>query len=205
MTDIDHVPLLPEPPLQQPGQQKNKNRISAWPRIFVLTGVLVGGLALGAGGFALAAGELDHMGWKHGPRLAMVQAMVSRALDSVGASAEQEAKVHDIVAAKFADIAPDPKEHLAMRKQALDLLPAPTIDRAAVEKLRADDVAHFDAKSKVYVAGILDVADQLTPPQRAELAARIEEMAPRGPMGGWGGPHRGPPMDGGPDNGPDKD
>jgi Spy/CpxP family protein refolding chaperone len=143
------------------------------------------------------------MGSKHGPRLAMVQTMVSHTLDSVGASAEQEAKVHDIIAAKFADIAPDPQEHQAMRKQALDLLAAPTIDRAAVEKLRADVVARFDAKSKAVVAGVLDVADQLTPPQRAELAARIEEMAQRGPM--MGGFHHGPPMDGGPDNGPDRE
>jgi Spy/CpxP family protein refolding chaperone len=132
----------------------------------------------------------------------MVQRAVSHALDSVGASADQEAKVHDIIAAKFADIAPDPKEHAAMRKQALDLLAAPTIDRAAVEKLRADLVARFDTKSKAFVAGLLDVADQLTPPQRAELSAEIEAMAARGPMGGW---RHGPPMDGGPDSGPDKD
>ena len=78
-----------------------------------------------------------------------------------GASAEQEAKVHDIVAAKFAELAPDPGEREAMRKQALALLAAPTIDRSAVEKMRADAVAKFDAKSKTVVAAVLDVADAL--------------------------------------------
>ena len=160
----------------------------------------------------MAAVGADNLGWKQGMRLAMIQGAVSHALDSVGASAAQEAKVHDIVAIKFAEIAPNPAEHEAMRKQALELLAAPTIDRAAVEKMRADAVASFDAKSKAVVAGVLDIADLLTPPQRAQLAVEIGEMAQHGPMGPWGGqmgpwggPHHGHPMDDGPDSGPDKD
>ena len=206
MTDMDHAPSQPEPPPQrEPGRENGKGRLFTWPRFFVLSAALVFGLALGAGGFALAAGGLDRMGWGHGPRLAFVQRAVSHALDSIGASAEQEAKVRDIIAARFADVAPDPKEHAAMRKQALDLLAAPTIDRAAVEKLRADVVERFDAKSKAVVGAILEIADQLTPAQRSELSTQLEEMAQRGPMGGWGGFHHGPMMDGGPDGGPDKD
>ena len=103
-----------------------------------------------------------------------------------------------------------------MRKQALALLSAPTIDRAAVEKMRLDAVARFDAKSKTVAAGLLDIADQLTPDQRTKLATHLEDMAQRGPMGGpwghWGhwrhGPMMGGPEDGpdhGPDGGPDKD
>ena len=120
-------------------------------------------------------------------RLAFVQRAVTHALDSVGASSAQEAKIHDIVAARFAELGPDPDERAAMRKQALDLLAAPTVDRAAVEKMRLDAVARFDAKSKTVAAGLLDIADQLKPEQRAKLAAHLEEMAQRGPMGGpWG-------------------
>ncbi len=174
-----------------------------------MIGVLVCGVALGVGGLAAAAAGMDPMGWRHGARLAFVQSAVAHALNSVGASAEQEAKVHDIIAAKFAEIAVKPDDHEALRKQALALLAAPTIDRAAVERLRADVVTIFDAKSKAVVGGLLDVADQLTPPQRAELAAELADMARRGPMTGW---ERGPhwrPMDGGPDgapdNGPDKE
>ena len=206
MTDIDHVPLQPEPPLREPVRERRRDRFFTWPRFAMFSAALVFGFMLGVAGFALAAGGFDQTGWGHGPRLALAQRAVSHALDSVGASAEQEAKGHDIIAAKFADIAPDPKERAAMRKQALDLLAAPTIDRAAVEKLRTDVIARFDAKSKAFVGVLLDIADQLTPAQRAELSARIEDMAQRGPMmGGWGGPHRGQMMDGGPDNGPDKD
>ena len=208
MTYINNVPLPPEPPLREPAVENRGNRSFARPRILAFVGALAFGVAIGAGGFAVAAAGIDHLGWKQGARLAFVQHMVAHALDTVGASAEQEAKVHDIIAAKFAEIAPDPAEHEAMRKQALDLLAAPTIDRAAVEKMRADALARFDAKSKAFVGGILEIADQLTPAQRVALTSRIEAMAPHGPMGGWGwgGMHHShPPIDDTPDNAPDKD
>jgi periplasmic protein CpxP/Spy len=210
MTDIDHETLQPEPPLREP-QQEERRGFSAWTRSLLVVGGLTAGLAIGVGSLALAAGSIDAMHWNHGARLAIVQHVVARALDSVGATAAQEDKVHDIIAANFADIAPNPKEREAMRKQALDLLGAPTIDRAAVEKLRADAVANFDAKSKKLVSGVLDIADQLNPQQRAELAAHIEQMAQRWPRGGHGGhsmdggPHDGDAPDGGPDSGPNKD
>jgi periplasmic protein CpxP/Spy len=204
MTDIDNIPLQPEPPLREPAPKLQRDRRLIWPRAFALAGVLTFGVALGAGGLAFAAG-MEHMGWRHGPHLAMIQGFVQHTLDSVGATSEQEAKVHDIIAAKFTEIAPNPEEHQAMRKQALELLAAPTIDRAAVEKLRADVVAKFDAKSKAIVSGVLDIADQLTPAQRAALTTQLQEMAEHGPMGmggmdGWrhhqmmdgqDGPHEG--------------
>ena len=52
----------------------------------------------------------------------------------------------------------------------------------------------FDAKSKLVVSGLLDIADLLTPEQRTQLAAEIEHMRSMG-----GGPM------GGPDIGPGKD
>jgi periplasmic protein CpxP/Spy len=208
MTSIDNVPLPPAPPLQAPGPQNRRPGFFSWPGALVIIGALAFGIAIGAGGLAIAAG-MHQSGWNHGWRLAFVQGAVSRALDSIGASSAQEAKVHDIIATKFAEIAPDPKQHEEMRKQALDLLAAPTIDRNAVEKLRADAVANFDAKSKLVVSGVLDIADQLTPAQRTELAARLHEMAQRGPIGRWGGWRHHPMMDdganGAPDSAPDKD
>ncbi len=209
MTDSNGSPLLPY------GVPPASARPRAfWLRPAAIAGVLVGGLALAAGGYA-ATGGADGMGWREGMRLAFAQRAVTHALDSVGASAAQEAKIHDIVAARFAELGPNPEERAAMRKQALELLSAPTVDRAAVEKMRLEAVAKFDAKSKTIAAGLLDIADQLTPEQRTKLAANIEAMAQRGPMGGpmggpWGhwehgwrghGPMMGP--EGGPDEGPD--
>ena len=212
MTDIDNLNLPPEPPLRQPAPEDERVRSSSWRRTFAFVGVLVGGVALGAGGFAVAAAGADNLGWKQGMRLAMIQGAVAHALDSVGANAAQEAKVHDIIAIKFAEIAPNPAEHEAMRKQALALLAAPAIDRAAVEKMRADAIANLDAKSKTLVGGLLEIADQLTPPQRVALTAAIGEMARHhdSMMGPWGGWRHGHPMiddgpNGPPDSGPDKD
>jgi len=209
MTSIDNVPIQPEPPLQEPQPTRAGRGASPWPRAMALAGVLACGVALGVGGAAALAAGMDTMAWRQGARLTFVQRAVARALDSVGASAAQEAKVHDIVAAKFAEIAANPDDHEALRKQALDLLAAPTIDRAAVERLRVDAVATFDAKSKALVGGLLDVADQLTPAQRAQLAAEVADMPRHGPMmGGWGGPHDrsfGGPADGAPDSAPDKE
>lgn len=180
----------------------------------VVVAALVGGGIGGTGGFALAAGPWQG-GWHHGDRLERMQRMVHRALDSVGATTVQEDKAHDIIAANFADTKDVGEERQAMRKQMLELLRAPTIDRTAIEKLRGEQVAAFDAHSKKTVGAILDVADQLTPDQRAKLADRFEMMAQhrRGMEGPWGGPHGrerhgpnddGPDRNGGPDGGPDK-
>jgi Spy/CpxP family protein refolding chaperone len=218
MTDTNGTVQQPETLPQTTRSSGGAPGRSAWLRPFVLVACMVGGFGLAAAGYAATAAT-DETSWREGMRLAFVQRAVSRALDSVGASAAQEAKIHDIIAARFAELGPNPGERAAMRKQALDLLTAPTVDRAAVEKMRLDAVAKFDAKSKTVVAGLLDIADQLTPEQRTKLAANIEDMAQRGPAGGpwghwghwgnWGhGPMMGGPEDGpdhGPDGGPDRD
>jgi len=195
MTSIDNVRVPPEPPIQEPRPVARRRRSAS----LAMAGILIGVVAFGAGGFAVATG-MEPMAWRQGATLALVQHMVAHTLDSVGASADQEAKIHDIIASKFGEIAPNPEEHEAMRKQALNLLAAPTIDRAAVEKLRAEAVAKFDAKSKALVGGVEEIADQLTPEQRVKLADELAQMRPHGPMG-FGPGH----LLGAPDTQPDKD
>jgi protein CpxP len=204
MTDANSTsqpsPTPPQPPRPQRARSVGLGLLAG-------VGLLIGGVALGAAGYAATAAA-DGPPWRDSMRLAFVQHMIGHALDGVGASAAQEAKIHDIVAAKFAELAPNPEEHAAMRRQALALLAAPTLDRAAAEKLRTDAVAKFDAKSKTIVAAVLDVADQLTPAQRTQLTAEIEVMAQRHAMGGPWGRHWGHwgdgPSTGGPDGGSDK-
>ncbi|MDB5407995.1 MAG: uncharacterized protein JWL84_2907 [Rhodospirillales bacterium] len=191
MTDAGATQSTLQPSLPNPPQPSGKFRLLGWKRSLVMAGILTGAVAFGAG-LAMAAGP-QAFGWRQGPQIERIQQIALRVLDSVGAASAQEAKVHDIIAATFAEVAPDPKNRDAIRKQVLDLLRAPTVDRAAVEKLRADQVAKIDATSKKLVAAVLDIADQLTPEQRAKLADRADAMAQQGPMGGpWGGPHGGP-------------
>ncbi len=158
--------------------------------------LLGGGFVLGAASFATAQGAMGHGMWHggHGPRLGMVQYFVHGALENVGASSDQETKVHDIIAAAYQKIDPAEGTHDAMRKQVLDLMRAPTIDRAAAEKLRADEIARMDAKSKVIVGAMLDAASQLSPEQRVKLAEHAQERMAEHEHGGWRrfGPENGP-------------
>src|SRR3982074_2966256 len=71
------------------------------PRVFVLSGLIAASVAL-VGGFALAEG-MGHGGWDRGLRMAFLQHGVARALDSVGATSQQESAIHDIIAAKLPD------------------------------------------------------------------------------------------------------
>ena len=166
--------------------------------------LVAGGIVIGAGGLAIAAvagdaGMDGGMGWHHGhhgPRAGLIQHIVRGALDNVGATTAQEDKVHDIIAGAVTELGKDNADHDAMRKQVLELMKAPTLDRAAFEKVRAQKVADMDAKSKVISNALFDAASQLSPEQRTKLVGDFEQ---RMDHGGWGGRH-----DHGRKDGPDR-
>lgn len=168
-----------------------------WRQAALFAGALLGGTLAGAGGLSYAAMMTGSVNWHHGHRLEMIQRRVHAALDGVGATTVQEDKVHDIIANGFTALGDDREARTAAREQMIDLLRAPTIDRAAVEKLRADEVARFDARSKTVTGMVLDAADQLSPDQRSALADKAESLMARGPGGWhrWGGARDGGPHD----------
>jgi periplasmic protein CpxP/Spy len=167
-----------------------------WPRVLLLGGTMAAGIVIGAASLAGAAMMHGEAGWRHhGPRLDRIQNFVRMSLDSVAATSDQEAKVHDIVASAFTDLAPKPEDRMAMRTQAVEILKAPTVDKAGLEKLRTDFVAHADARSKRFMDMVVQIADILTPEQRAKLADKAALWSDHGPLmgdgrhhsGGWGG------------------
>src|SRR5262245_26823746 len=92
-------------------------------KVALLGGVLVAGVALGAGGLAAASAQtpgwlMGGKGWQDGSRLERIQGFTRRALDGVGATSDQQAKIHDIIAATYGDIAPSREDRDALRKQA---------------------------------------------------------------------------------------
>ena len=103
----------------------------------------------------------------------------------VDATAEQQEKLRGIVKSAVKDMVPMREKLFAARKQARDLLLAQNIDRAAIEKLRTDQLAVADALSKRFTQALIDAAEVLNPDQRHKL----EDMLP--PVGHWRGWSRG--------------
>ncbi len=107
----------------------------------------------------------------------------------VDATKAQEQKLIDIAKATVKDLLPLRETVQAARARGLDLLSAPSVDRAAIEALRAEQMANADAFTKRIAQTIADAAEILTPEQRKSLAERIKEFRERH---GWlHGPRRG--------------
>lgn len=155
----------------------------------------------GFGGFGPGFGHFGH-GWGGpfggGPiDSAWVEARLKRMIGHLAieldATPEQQQKLQAIVTAAAKDVLPAREKMLAARQQARDLLTQATVDRAALEKLRADQIATADATSKRVLQAVADAAEVLTPDQRKKLADMLPPRRGsgwgwRGRMGGfWGG------------------
>ena len=115
-----------------------------------------------------------HQGRGHGG-MGMGDGMMSeRMLAAAGASAEQKAKVRDILKAAQDDQLKQRAGGLELHQQMLALMSAPQIDAAAAESLRQKMEARHDAASKRHLQVMLDVGAVLTPEQRQKLAERMK-------------------------------
>jgi Spy/CpxP family protein refolding chaperone len=106
--------------------------------------------------------------------------MVRHLAIEIDANADQQAKLEAIAKSAVGDLAPMRDKMLAARQQMHDLLTQMTVDRGAIEKLRAEQIATLDALSKRIAQAVGDAAEVLTPDQRHKLG----EMLP--PVGGPG-------------------
>ena len=122
-------------------------------------------------------------GWEHG-RHAMgpmfgpgsVERMVEHLARATDASSEQKTKMNTTAQRAAEDLLALREKHLAGRRQMRDILAAPTIDRAKLESLRAEQMKLADDASKRITAAVADIAEVLTPTQRADLAKRMERQ-----------------------------
>jgi Spy/CpxP family protein refolding chaperone len=138
-------------------------------------------LAVGAAGASFAdggAGPLSHPG--HAGHMAMDPAAMDTHIDKMvaqltaGASPDQKARVAAIAKAAMADLLPAHAQLHRAQAQAHELLMAPVIDRAALEQLRATQMQQVDAISRRVLLAVEDVADVLTPEQRAAFADHLK-------------------------------
>jgi periplasmic protein CpxP/Spy len=143
---------------------------------FIASAVIVTGLV----GFG--AGKASNRGWGHhysmhrmgdaGQSMRGPDFMLKRVLGKVDATAEQQDKIAEIARMTFREMAPMRQQHMATRAKLADLMKADKLDRAAVEQLRAQELAMAEALSKRASQALLDAADVLSPAQRIKLVER---------------------------------
>jgi Spy/CpxP family protein refolding chaperone len=131
--------------------------------------------ALGLGGAALAGpgwlGHARHGFGHHGPHdldAEDIEYFVKRALREADASDEQVARVTEIAKSAVADLSGLRETHRQRREAFAAALVAG--DRAALEQIRAAELADAEAVSQRVVTALADAADVLTPEQRQRLA-----------------------------------
>ncbi|MFO0996232.1 MAG: Spy/CpxP family protein refolding chaperone [Alphaproteobacteria bacterium] len=103
-------------------------------------------------------------------------------LRKIDATPEQQSKINAIVLAAVKDIYPLREQAHAMRRDAMKLMAAPTVDRAAAERLRMQQNTLHEQISKRMMLAMLDAAEVLTPQQRETLAKTMAERHHHGPM-----------------------
>jgi len=141
---------------------------------------------LGTLGLLASAGALAH-GRRHGhgpmdpaQMDERIERFIRHLAIEVDASPEQQQKLTAIGKDAARDLAPLRSQGLELRKQALALFSAPTVDRGAVEKLRAARMQQADAASRRMTQALADAAEVLSPEQRrkaAERAARWRHLS----------------------------
>ncbi len=101
------------------------------------------------------------------------------------ATADQQVKIANIAKAAVGDLRPLREKAQTARTQAVALLTAPTVDRSAIERLRAEQIGLAETASKRIAQALADAAEVLNPEQRRKVA---DWMAFGGPWSRW---HRG--------------
>ena len=138
-------------------------------------------IAIAASVVTIAAGALAyaHSGGGHHGRMSAdpekhlehLNAMLTQA----GASDAQKKQIEGILRPAFEEMKAAHETHATVFKQFHESLMSPSIDRARLEALRADEIKSLDEASKRVVTAITDAAEVLSPEQRAALATQIQE------------------------------
>lgn len=144
-----------------------------------MVGAFAGLSGLGFGAFARGRGGPG--GWGGGP---MDPAELDKRLDrmlkhlyvEIDATEAQQEKLGPIVKSAAKDLRPMRKEMREARLKAMDLFTRDHVDRAAFEKLRAEQMALAERASKRLTGALADAAEVLTPLQRKLLAERMHRF-----------------------------
>ena len=152
---------------------------TSWRRTVIIGGVATVAI-VGAGAYAFASN--DNWGGRHKMMRGFMEYQMEQVLTDVGADSDQKSKLKALVTTTIDEVRPNREARQTMRDEIIKLIEAPTIDRTAIEALRAKQMAQFDERSKTIAKAVADAAEILTPEQRKKL---VEEMKDFGPHGRW--------------------
>jgi periplasmic protein CpxP/Spy len=186
-TNVESSTPQAEPPRNCRG--RGRGRVALVAIVLLLAGGLAGGLLSKA--FAEEYGW-HHFGFMHGP---MSQAQINDRIDrmtkhlaiELDATPDQQARLAGTAKAAVNDLLPLREKAQTLRQQGIALLTAPTVDRAAVERVRSDQIALAETASKRIAQALEDASDVLSPEQRRKIADFIASFQDS-PWARW---HRG--------------
>lgn len=152
-------------------------------RKLMAVGVLMAVAALGAVGAHARGHEGGHGGpggmMMFGGSPERIGRGVEHFLDGLNANDDQRAQIRQIAQAAATDLKAQHEAGRTLRERGMQLLAAPAIDANAAEVLRRQMLDQHDVSSKRMVQAVLDVANVLTPDQRAKLAERMQKHRAR--------------------------
>lgn len=100
---------------------------------------------------------------------------MQKVLEKVNATDAQRAQIKGIWEGLRPQLEANHEQHAALRKQLTQAMTAPTIDPAAIEKLRQQSVQLMDKSSTIMTRGFVESAKVLTPEQRKQVAEELEK------------------------------
>ena len=135
------------------------------------------GQSVAPSGCWLGGGHFRHFA-HHGGEFALadpemarehVQAGASWLLRAVDANDDQRARVNAVLGPLTNDLLEIVAQHRSGHAAFVQALAAPTVDKARLQEIRAGQMALFDKASERVVGALGDIAEVLTPEQRAKL------------------------------------
>ena len=177
----EQQPANNPPPAAVPAATGYTKRRRFFKRLGIAT--LIGGIAAGIGFKAFAggahgcharggfmAGNIDPAAMEQ-----RLDRMLKHLYVEIDATEAQKEKLAPIVKDAARDLAPLRGKMQTARTQAMDLLTKDSVDRAAIEALRAEQLQQAEAASKRFSRALADIAEVLTQEQRKQIASRIEK------------------------------
>jgi len=100
---------------------------------------------------------------------------MGKLLDAAGASDAQKAQIKAAWQGLRPQLQAVREQRVKLHGEMKKALTAPTIDTAAVERLRQQEVQLADKASTLFTQGIVQTAQVLTPEQRQKVAAQLDQ------------------------------